>query len=185
MADAGCAPINAPAATPIVERALVGLGTGFLAHPDNDQLRRAVRERRFDEPGFYRQLLRLVYRLLFLMVAEERKLLLTPRAEAAARQEIYTRWYSIARLRDRAEASRFDDPHHDLWEGLKQTFRLFGDGANAAQLGLSPLNGELFGPNACFDLERSALANPVSTRSSRFRPSRTAAARGSAASAGG
>ena len=33
--------------------------------------------------------------------------------------------------------------------------------ANAAQLGLSPLNGELFGTAACFDLERSALANPV------------------------
>ncbi len=146
-----------------VEEALRRLGTGFLAHPANDDLRRAVRSNDPDPLGFYRQLLRLVYRLLFLMVAEERKLLLTPDPEATARQEIYTRWYSVARLRDRAERSRFDDPHHDLWEGLKQTFRLFEDGSKAAQLGLSPLDGELFGTDACWNLEREStkLANPV------------------------
>jgi hypothetical protein len=144
-----------------VERALLGLGTGFLAHPANDALRAAIGEKRLDDLGFYRQLLRLIYRLLFLMVAEERKLLLIPSAEAAARQDIYSRWYSLARLRDRAEQHHFDDPHHDLWEGLKQTFRLFRDGATAAQLNLSPLDGELFGVNACFDLERAALANTV------------------------
>ena len=86
------------------------------------------------------------------MVAEERRLLFVPSREEAARQEIYTRWYSIARLRERAEARLFDDGESDLWEGLKQTFRLFEDAKTASELGLTALDGELFGRFACVDL---------------------------------
>ena len=58
-------------------------------------------------------------------------------SENAARQGIYSRWYSIARLRERAESRFFDDGESDLWEGLKQTFRLFEDSTTAAELGLT------------------------------------------------
>ena len=54
---------------------------------------------------YYRQLLRLVYRFLFLLVAEERHLLFTE--EAAPRlRAIYLDNYSVSRLRERAERSR-------------------------------------------------------------------------------
>ena len=46
----------------------------------------------------------------------------------------------------------FDDGESDLWEGLKQTFRLFEDANTASELGLTALDGELFGRFACVDL---------------------------------
>jgi hypothetical protein len=58
-----------------VERALKHLGNGFLHHPDNGVLRERIANGQLLPLDFYRQLLRLVYRLLFLMVAEERNLI--------------------------------------------------------------------------------------------------------------
>jgi hypothetical protein len=136
-----------------VEEALKILGSGFLTHAENNRLREKLGKGELKHLDYYRQLLRLIYRLLFLMVAEERRLLFVPDAENAARQAIYDRWYSIERLRKRAPENRlYDDGHSDLWEGLKQTFTLFKDSRHASQLGLTALDGELFGLFACADL---------------------------------
>jgi hypothetical protein len=133
-----------------VKEALEILGSGLLA--DSEPLRAKLACNQLAELEFYRQLLRLIYRLLFLMVAEERKLLFLRDEEKRSRQSIYDRWYSVERLRKRAEARFTDDVHDDLWQGLKQTFRLFEDSAHASQLGLTALDGELFGRFACADL---------------------------------
>jgi Eco57I restriction-modification methylase/N-6 DNA Methylase len=135
-----------------VHQVLEILGTGLLAHADSGSLREKFASGHIDKVEFYRQLLRLIYRLLFLMVAEERRLLFVPDSSIADRQEVYDRWYSIERLRKRADHRLFEDSHGDLWEGLKQTFRLFEDTPHAAQLGLTALDGELFGRFACGDL---------------------------------
>jgi hypothetical protein len=135
-----------------VHQALEILGTGLLGHPESHGVREKFQSGRLAQTDYYRQLLRLIYRLLFLMVAEERRLLFVRDSEHAARQEIYDRWYSIERLRRRADGPFFDDGHSDLWEGLKQTFRLFEDNAHASQLGLTALDGELFGRFACAEL---------------------------------
>jgi N-6 DNA Methylase len=132
-----------------VKEAVEILGTGLLAHSDSGLFRDKFTTKWIDELGYYRQLLRLIYRLLFLMVAEERRLLFVASREPAAGQDTYTRWYSIARLRERAEGRLFDDSESDLWEGLKQTFRLFEDAETASKLGLTALDGELFGRFAC------------------------------------
>ena len=50
-----------------VQKAITTLGTGFLRHPDNAALREHV-----DVAGLHAALLRLVYRLLFVFVAEDR-----------------------------------------------------------------------------------------------------------------
>jgi N-6 DNA Methylase len=142
-----------------VFHALRTLGSGFLAHPDSGKLREAFLAGGIDEAEYYRQLPRLVYRLLFLMVAEERRLLLVPDHENAARQRIYTDWYGIARLRQLAERRFTGDRHSDLFEGVKQTFLLFRDEHHAAMLGLTALDGELFGPLACAELEQAACRN--------------------------
>jgi hypothetical protein len=142
-----------------VEEALKGFGNGLLQHPDSDALRDRLRGGGIDDGEYYRQLLRLIYRLLFLMVAEERRLLLVPDHENVHRQQIYTDWYSIARLRHLAERRFTGDRHSDLWEGLKATFRLFRDDRTASQLGLTALDGELFGPLACAELEKASCRN--------------------------
>jgi hypothetical protein len=142
-----------------VKAALESLGSGFLRHPANGDLLAKLDEGRLTKGQLYRELLNVIYRFLFLMVAEERRLLVVPDAGAAARHEVYLRWYGIGRLRDRAERRVSEDGYGDLWEGLKETFRVFRDERIAASLALSALNGELFGANACFDLERSSLRN--------------------------
>ena len=63
-----------------VEQAIAILGTGFISHPDNPQLRarldRSTADLRLDDLN--RALLRLVYRMLFWFVAEDRDALLVP-----------------------------------------------------------------------------------------------------------
>ena len=100
-----------------VQKALEILGTGLLSHPENNGLRDKFESSRLAKIDYYAQLLRLIYRLLFLMVAEERRLLFVRDSKIADRQEVYDRWYSIERLRKRADSRFFEDGHSDLWEG--------------------------------------------------------------------
>ena len=55
-----------------VERALQILGEGFTAHPRNAELRDALRTGQVPLVDFHGQLLRVVYRLIFLFVADDR-----------------------------------------------------------------------------------------------------------------
>ncbi len=142
-----------------VEQALQTLGTAFLAYPDSAELREGLRGGQISATGYYRQLLRLVYRLLFLMVVEERRLLFPPDAPNRDRQSLYTAYYGIGRLRDRAERYFAEDHYGDLWLGLVQTFILFNDDDEAHELGLSALGGELFSSLACPDLEHANCDN--------------------------
>ena len=68
-----------------VEAALLSLGIGLLAHPDNAALREkmTVPSGGLPLPQYFGQLLRLVYRLIFLLAAEDRNLLHPPSASAA------------------------------------------------------------------------------------------------------
>ena len=77
-----------------VQDAITALGTGFLRHPANGRLREDL-----DPDLFKRALLRLVYRLLFWFVAEERDALHVPDADEKAKAR-YQRYFSARRLRD-------------------------------------------------------------------------------------
>ena len=140
-----------------VKSALEVLGTALMRHPSNESLRGALRSGQLGETDYYRQLLRFVYRTLFLMVTEERKLLFTE--SSPQKQKIYDRYYSVTQLRGRAERRFVGDLHGDLWQGLAQTFRLFRDEEAARALGITPLNGELFGNSACADIETAFCPN--------------------------
>ena len=140
-----------------VKSALEVLGTALVGHPSNVSLRDALRAGQLDEAGYYRQLLNFVYRMLFLMVTEERKLLFTE--SNPQRQAVYDRYYSVTHLRNRAERRFAGDVHGDLWEGLAQTFRLFRDEEAAGKLGISPLNGEMFRHSACAEIESAFCPN--------------------------
>lgn len=94
-----------------VERAIEALGRGFLKHPANRTLLEKLRAGTLDRQDYYRQLLRLVYRLIFLLVAEARELLLVAESTSAT-AERYRHYYSITRLRGLA-GSRRGTPHGD------------------------------------------------------------------------
>ena len=142
-----------------VEAALEAFGAGFLEHPKSDKLRDDLASGRLSPEDYYRQLLRLVYRLLFLMVAEERRLLFVDGPAKAERQRLYTRWYAVEHLRGRAASRRGRDPHADLWQGMRATFDLFRQEEAAAELGLGALNGELFAIPSCMHLEGAHVRN--------------------------
>nr|MBC8279273.1 hypothetical protein [Chloroflexota bacterium] len=106
-----------------VEECIKGLGTAFLKHPESTSLRQKLSDGQLETADYYRQLLRLVYRFLFLMVAEERRLIFPEEAAASSEQRVYRDNYSISKLRDRAERYYRGDIHSDLWLGLTETFR--------------------------------------------------------------
>jgi hypothetical protein len=141
-----------------VESAIERLGNGFLEHPKNDKLRAKCAAGEINPTEYYRQLLMLIYRLLFLMVAESRDLMLTDGDPEQRR--IYHEYYSVERLRRLAERPSFQrEGFQDLWRGLLVTFKLFDENWRGQVLGLSPLNGDLFGSTALSYIDDYAIDN--------------------------
>ena len=140
-----------------VTEALRTLGTGFLTHPDNQALRAALSGGGLSTRDYYRALLRLVYRLLFLFVAEDRALLLDPSATPAARRR-YTDYFSTARLR-RLALRRRGSRHTDLWAALQVVFDALASDAGRPQLGLPALDGALFDAGALGLIGEAQLSN--------------------------
>ena len=144
-----------------VEHAILDFGNGFLAYPNNDGLRAAVVNGDLSAGDYYQQLLRLIYRLLFLMVIEERDLVFpadTPRAP----RDIHRKFYSVARLRRLAEQRYLADPRRqDLWLALQACFRLFEADGPGVKLSIAPLAGDLFSAAAIGSLASCTLANDV------------------------
>lgn len=136
-----------------VETALVALGTGFLS--DNAELRERVATGALPLQSYFSELLRLVYRLIFLMAAEDRDLLHTPSASLAARR-LYAQGYSLAALRERSIRRSAWDNHYDRWEGLRIVFAALDRGEKL--LGL-PALGSLFGRGEVPDLDEAKLSN--------------------------
>lgn len=138
-----------------VEQALLVLGNGFIRHPKNSDLRQRLQQDHQFLPDYFSQLLRLVYRFIFLMVTEDRNLLHDPQATAKTKQ-LYMDGYSISHLRQLAVRRNAWDKHHDKWEGLRILFRSLADGQPL--LGLPALGG-LFTPDNLPDLEVANLDN--------------------------
>jgi len=141
-----------------VEAAIRTLGQGLLDHPANDALRERLTSGELTVEGYYRQLLRLVYRLLFLLAAEDRGLLFEPGAEPR-RAEVYRRHYGAGRLRELVEQRRHADRYDDLWRSLQVTFAALRGEEAAAPLGVKPLAGGLFDAASCRDLDGALVAN--------------------------
>lgn len=139
-----------------VKHSIEALGRGFLAHPANDDLRAALASGTLAGQEYYRQLLRLVYRLLFLFVTESRDLLLDPAASRRAR-DVYKQNYSATRLQTLAGTTR-GNRHRDLYESLKLVMTALG-GPGSPPLGLLGLGGYLWSDAALGLLHSAALSN--------------------------
>jgi len=139
-----------------VEKAIKALGAGFLEHGANAALRDRLRRGALSTDDYYRQILRLVYRLLFLFAAEDRDLLLDPGAPRDARER-YLRYYSTMRLRHLAERMR-GTTHADLYAGLKVVMaKLAADGCPG--LALPALGSFLWSEEALPDLAGAEISN--------------------------
>jgi len=134
-----------------VEEALKILANGLLHHPKNQHLRERSKNGELNPYSSYQQLLRLIYRFLFLMVAEERNLI--------TENQAYRDHYSISRLRYLSELRPTYSDHEDLWIGLQTTFRLFQDEELGKMLGVPPLNGDLFNTAQTPDLQGLSITN--------------------------
>lgn len=148
-----------------VKESLLALGNGFLQHESNAELREKIQSGQLSSKNYYRQLLRIIYRFLFLMVTEERDLVYNPddKTEETQRlKKVYLQFYSIARLRKLCENRYvYERQFNDLWQGLVQTFQLFEAGGNGKKLGIKPLDGDLFSYNAIQDLQECLINNKL------------------------
>lgn len=148
-----------------VKESLLALGNGFLQHESNTALREKIQNGQLSSKDYYRQLLRIIYRFLFLMVTEERDLVYDPEDKTEATQrlkKVYLQFYSIARLRKLCENRYvYESQFNDLWQGLVQTFQLFEAGGNGKKLGIQPLDGDLFSYNAIKDLQECLISNKL------------------------
>lgn len=163
-----------------VQETIEALGRGFLAHRANAELRRQLNSGDLTAQDYYRQLLRLVYRLIFLFVAEDRDLLLvketpaetqgsrgtdegqkSPRPPGSSAPQLslrqrYMEYYSVSRLRRLAEGRR-GGPHPDLYRTLRRVCFLLREGYQP--LGLPALGSFLFSDRSTPALDEADLAN--------------------------
>ena len=140
-----------------VEDAITFLGRGFLAHPANRQLREKLQTGVLHPQDYYRQLLRLVYRLIFLFVAEERGLLLNPKSSKVAKER-YLRFYSMAKMRRLAGRTR-GTKHTDLYLGLRVVMEKLGSNGGCPELGLPAFGSFLWSEQAVPELAGCDIAN--------------------------
>jgi hypothetical protein len=138
-----------------VTEAILILGRGFLAHPDNTILRQRLHDGTLTLDDYFQQFFRLIYRCLFLFCTEERDLLHTPDSSPAARQA-YATGYSLRRFRKRSLRQSAHDPHGDLWQSVRIVFRALAHGQEKLAL---PALGGLFAETQCPDLDSASLSN--------------------------
>lgn len=136
-----------------VATALEELGQGLVdANPD---LREKLATGALPMQALFEELLRTVYRLIFLAVAEDRDLLHPRRTPREARQ-LYAAGYSFTFWRERSRRRVARDKHHDAWEAMKVTLAALEHGEE--MLGLPALGG-LFAQSSTRHLNAAKLPN--------------------------
>lgn len=136
-----------------VATALEELGQGIVtANPD---LRDQIATGALPMQALFEELLRTVYRLIFLAVAEDRDLLHPRRTPREARQ-LYVQGYSFTFWRERSRRRVARDSHHDAWEAMKVTLAALEHGEE--MLGLPALGG-LFAQGSTRHLNTATIPN--------------------------
>lgn len=130
-----------------VHIAIETIGNGFAQNLNPDDFNEEKVKK------FYSETLNIIYRLLFLLFAEQKGWL-------PVKNSVYARTYSINYLRERAEkADYLYDENEDLWEGLKVTFRLVTKGYTfKSGEEINAFGGQLFSDDRIYHI-KSPLKN--------------------------
>lgn len=136
-----------------VEEALSELGQGLVEA--NPELVERIRSGALPLQSLFGELLRTVYRLIFLAVAEDRDLL-HPRRTPQAARSLYADSYSFTFWRERSRRRVARDGHHDAWEAMKVTLSSLEHGQEL--LGLPALGG-LFAKSETPSLNDALIPN--------------------------
>jgi hypothetical protein len=151
-----------------VAQSIEALGKGLVSHPANKALRFKLSNGELTTQDFYRQILRLIYRLIFLLVAEERELLHLPLPthedkdivdRAIRARQRYHDFYSVGRLR-KLTLARAGTPHSDLWQTFQIVGAKLGSNLSCPELGLNALGSFLWdAARSTPDLNEVLLSN--------------------------
>ena len=135
--------------------ALRGKGKG------NSTLRTRLLDGDLSVEAFNKELMPLIYRLLFLFIIEDRGLVYDGDTPDIRRwREIYKKYYAVSRYRNISELSHVRNArYNDLWTGLMDSFRLFEDEKFGGKLGIKPLGGVLFNQKTLENLKNCEIAN--------------------------
>ncbi len=142
--------------------ALQVLGSGFIKHPDNTVLREKLDSGSLSEEELFHQLLRLVYRFLFLFALEERRaenglrLVFDPDPALVNERDLYEKGYSMDRLREAMTRRSSYTYYSDLWKTQQIVFKALAKGEKKLSL---PALGGLFSRGNCDDIEGMELDN--------------------------
>lgn len=145
-----------------VEQALLTLGEGFIQHPANQTLRQQLENGEISKNDYFQQLLRLIYRLIFIFTVEERGLLhpqqndKNPSKTQFQARRAYAQGYALGRLRDACLKHRNLNRFDDQWQSLRIVFAGLAEGENRLDL---PALGGLFSPTQCPALDQASLNN--------------------------
>ncbi|WP_076752781.1 Eco57I restriction-modification methylase domain-containing protein [Elizabethkingia anophelis] len=145
-----------------VENSIVTLANGLLSQQENTELRNAFETGKLSAKDYYLHILRSVYRILFLLVIEERNLIYKENLTEDEKKlkDIYYQYYSIQRLTFLVNKAIYIDPKKtDLWQSLMTTFRLFEDRSYGKELGIDALSSGIFNQNAIKSIESTTLNN--------------------------
>ncbi|SMC95748.1 Eco57I restriction-modification methylase domain-containing protein [Chryseobacterium sp. YR221] len=145
-----------------VEQSIITLANGLLSQQENFELRNTIEEGKLSAKEYYLHILRSVYRILFLLVIEERNLIYKENLTESEKKfkDIYYQYYSIQRLTYLVNKSLYIDPKKtDLWQSLLTTFRLFEDSHYGKELGIDALGSGIFNQHAIGSIEKTILNN--------------------------
>ena len=153
---------------PGVAKAIEAIGAGLVSHKANNALRTKLSSGELSTQDFYRQILRIIYRMLFLFVAEDRGLLHPPLpgeeagkdaiSEALRARRRYKEFYSIGRLRS-LTLHRAGTPHPDLWQVFQLVTRKLGSDEGCPEIALPALGSFLWSQESTPDLNDCLLSN--------------------------
>ncbi len=152
-----------------VENAICLLGTGFLQGlgSGNDALRTALQDGSLTTQAFYQELLRTVYRLIFLTVLEGRNILHEHDKSLKKQAQLYRQGYSISRLIKRSLREDADSRYDDLWQAQLIVFHALGKDGGESNLALPALGG-LYDAHQCPLLDACRLPNSAFLTALRF-----------------
>lgn len=136
-----------------VEEVLKILGQGFL--DANDKLHAQLDSGDVSMQDWFNQILRTVYRLIFLAVTEDRNLLHPEQTKTDIR-DLYASNYGFNHWRERSARRLAYDHHFDNWETINIVFSALESGAKS--LGLPALGG-LFKADQTPVLNEAKLSN--------------------------